>query len=86
MPRSAPRDQTAASSPRRATNVTLPETLLRDAREMGINLSQACERGLAAAVAEQRRQRWLEENREAMDAWNGHVAEHGLPLAAYRQF
>ncbi len=73
-------------SPRRATNVTLPETLLHDAREMGINLSQACEHGLAQAVAEQRRRRWLEANRDAMDAWNGHVAQHGLPLAAYRQF
>lgn len=86
MVRPAPHAQIAAPLLRRATNVTLPETLLRDAREMGINLSQACERGLVAAVAEQRRQRWLEENREAMDAWNGHVAEHGLPLAAYRQF
>ncbi len=77
---------TVFASPRRATNVTLPETLLRDAREMGINLSQACERGLAAEVANIHRQRWLEENKGAMDAWNGHVAEHGLPLAAFRQF
>lgn len=67
---------------RRATNVTLPEALLREAREMGINLSQACERGLAYAVAEDRRRRWLEETREAMESWNEHVAEHGLPLAA----
>jgi antitoxin CcdA len=66
--------------------VTLPEALLRDARDMGINLSQACERGLAAAVADSRRERWIKENREAMDAWNEHVAQHGLPLAAYRQF
>ena len=66
--------------------MTLPETLLRDAREIGINLTQACERGLAQAVAEKRWQRWLEENRDAMDAWNGHVAQHGLPLAAYRRF
>lgn len=86
MPR--PDSLTVSSAPasRRATNVTLPETLLRDAREMGINLSQACEHGLAQAVAETRRRRWLEENQEAMDAWNGHVAQHGLPLAAYRQF
>jgi antitoxin CcdA len=85
MPHPAPRTP-PSTSPRRATNVTLPETLLRDAREMGINLSQACERGLAAEVAESRRRRWLEENREAMDAWNEHVAAHGLPLAAFRQF
>lgn len=76
----------AVLSPRRATNVTLPEILLREARDMGINLSQACERGLIVAVAEQRRQRWLAENQEAMTAWNDHVAEHGLPLAAFRQF
>ncbi|WP_428392236.1 type II toxin-antitoxin system CcdA family antitoxin [Lichenicoccus sp.] len=74
------------TSPRRATNVTLPTTLLRDARAMGVNLSQACERGLATAVAEGRRERWLAENRDAIDAWNRHVAEQGLPLAAYRQF
>jgi len=53
---------------------------------MGINVSQACERGLAAAIAEARRQRWQEENRDAIGAWNEYVAAHGLPLAAYRQF
>ncbi len=86
VPRPASKTLPASSSPRRATNVTLPEALLRDARNLGINLSQACERGLAAAVSDAHRQRWLEENREAMDAWNDHVAEHGLPLADYRQF
>ena len=75
-----------ASPARRPTNVTLPDTLLREARTLGINLSKACEQGLAAEVGSVRRQRWLEENSAAMDAWNDHVAEHGLPLAAYRQF
>jgi len=84
--RSASHTVSGGSSSRRPTNLTLPEALLRKARALNINLSQACERGLAAAVAEARRQRWLEENREAMDAWNEHVAEHGLPLAIYRQF
>ena len=86
MPRSASLAVSTTPAPRRATNVTLPETLLHDAREMGINLSQACEHGLTQAVAEKRRHRWLDENWEAMEAWNGHVAQHGLPLAAYRQF
>ena len=84
MPRLALDARPAA--PRRATNVTLPEALLQDARELGINLSQACERGLATAVADMRRQRWLQENAAAIEDWNGHVAEQGLPLAAYRQF
>jgi antitoxin CcdA len=77
---------TSSAMPRRATNVTLPESLLRDAKEMGINLSQACERGLATEVADIRRQRWLAENRDAIEAWNEHVAAHGLPLASFRQF
>ncbi len=74
-----------SSATRRATNVTLPDALLHDARQLGINLSQACERGLAEAVAATRRQRWLEQNQHSMRAWNEHVAQHGLPLAAYRQ-
>ena len=86
MPRIGTRTAIAAASLRRATNVTLPEGLLRDARALGINLSQACEAGLSAAVAEARRDRWLEENRDAIEAWNAYVAERDVPLAAFRQF
>lgn len=75
--------ETSTVSPRRATNVTLPEMLLRDARDLGINLSQACERGLAIAVTERRRARWLKQNRDAIKDWNARVAEHGLPLAGF---
>ena len=81
-----PGSATAVAGPRRPTNVTLPDALLRDARELGINLSQACERGLVAEVAAVRRQRWLEQNHDAIQDWNEHVTQRGLPLAAYRQF
>jgi antitoxin CcdA len=82
MPRTA--GATSSASLRRATNVTLPEALLREARALDINLSQACERGLVAEVAATRRRRWIEENRAAMEAWNEHVATKGLPLPADR--
>jgi antitoxin CcdA len=82
MPRTA--GVPSSASPRRATNVTLPEALLREARALDINLSQACERGLVAEVASTRRRRWIEENRAAMEAWNEHVAARGLPLPAER--
>lgn len=76
-----------ARSGRRATNITLPEALLRQARELGINLSQACERGLAAEIAALRAERWLVENREAIAAWNAHIGPaNGLPLARFREF
>lgn len=71
---------------RQRTNVTLPEALLREARQLNINLSQACERGLSAAVLEMKAAQWRQENQAAMEAWNTHVEEKGLPLAEYRQF
>ena len=73
-------------SPRRPTNVTLPEHLVREARALDINVSQACERGLMAEVGAVKARRWQEDNRAAMDAWNGHVERYGLPLAEYRSF
>ena len=71
---------------RRATNVSLDSAHLAEARELGINISQACERGLVETLAEERARRWKEENREAMESWNRWVEEHGLPLAEYRLF
>ena len=77
---------TANQVTRRATNITLPEALLREAKALKVNMSQACERGLAAEVERARREVWLAENRAAMDAWNAHVEAHGMPLAQYRRF
>jgi antitoxin CcdA len=71
---------------RRATNITLSEPLQREARALGINVSQACETGLAAAVAEAKARQWREENLAAMESWNAHVEQHGLPLSSFRQF
>lgn len=84
MPTSVAIDAKEAN--RRATNVTLPSALLQAARVLKINVSQACERGLAAEVAKARTAQWLRDNRAAMDAWNAHVEDHDLPLAQYRQF
>ncbi|MFW7268254.1 type II toxin-antitoxin system CcdA family antitoxin [Gluconacetobacter sp. Hr-1-5] len=71
---------------RRATNVTLPAHLLTEARALGLNISQACEQGLLAALAARRRENWLAKNAGAIESWNGHVEANGLPLAAYRAF
>jgi antitoxin CcdA len=74
------RRRTSGIPRRAATNITLPEPLLREAKELNIVPSQACERGLAASVAEARAQRWQEQNRAAIQAWNDYVEQHGLPL------
>lgn len=71
---------------RRATNVSLDTKLVEAARDYGINVSRACEEGLARQISEERNRRWQEDNREAIDGYNAWIAEHGLPLAKYRTF
>ena len=75
-----------ASPPRRRTNVSLDGDFVAEAKALGINISQACERGLVETVREARAAAWLEENREAIQGWNRYVAEHGLPLEDLRLF
>ncbi|SMF61261.1 antitoxin CcdA [Allosphingosinicella indica] len=75
-----------SATPRRATNVSLPADLIEEARKLDINISQACEQGLAQKISKTRAEIWQEENREAIEACNAWVEEHGLPLAKYRMF
>ena len=82
-PSSTPR---RARPPRRATNVSLSPDIVAEARGLDINLSQACERGLVETIADERRARWLEENRAALDAYNAYIEANGLPLEKYRLF
>jgi antitoxin CcdA len=79
-----PRKVKAAT--RRATNVSLPADLIEEAKSLDINISQSCEKGLAAEVKKAREDKWIEENWEAIQFWNRYVEENGLPLAKYRMF
>jgi antitoxin CcdA len=47
---------------------------------------RAREEGLKTRLAEERRARWLAENRVALDSSNAWVEVHGLPLASKRRF
>ena len=71
---------------RRPTNVSLPEGLVAEAKALDVNLSRACEAGLAAAVRAARAERWTAENRSAMESWSAPLEREGLPLARHRGF
>ena len=73
-------------APRKSTNVSLAADLVAEAKALDINLSRACEAGLEAALKQERKRRWQDENAEAIAASNAWVEKHGLPLARYRQF
>jgi antitoxin CcdA len=73
-------------APKRPTNLSLNSKVLDAARELGMNLSQTVNELLAAEVRRRYWERWNEENRAAIDAYNERVAREGLPLAKYRSF
>lgn len=71
---------------KRATNVSLNEDLVTEAKALGINLSQACEAGLAKQVAETRAEQWKRENKAAIESYNAYIATHGMPYDEFRKF
>lgn len=73
-------------SGRRPTNVSLPARVVEEAKALGINLSRACENGLEAALRTERDRLWQFDNKDAVDYYNQWIADHGLPLDAFRQF
>lgn len=75
-----------ADDRKRPTNVSLSETLVKEARELGINVSKASEDGLAAAVKAEKGKRWKDENAEAIRNYNEWIEQNGVPLARYRRF
>lgn len=75
-----------SAAPKRPTNISLSSDLIDEAKKLEINISQACEAGLQTQVRKARAEKWIEENREAIEYWNAWVEEHGIPLAEYRQF
>jgi antitoxin CcdA len=76
-------DETAM---KKATNVTINSDLLQKAKAYKINISKNFEAYLAEVVKKREEQRWLEENREAIDAFNERVEKVGLFGDTYRRF
>ena len=80
---SAVYDSTALKKP---TNVSVNADLLHKAKALGINLSTTLELALAAEVKRLRAEKWLEENRPALDAYNVFVDTHGVFSDGIRGF
>ena len=80
--------QSAANDPpqKKATNLSINKELLAEARNLKINLSATLEQALVEKVREEKRKKWLEENREAIQACNKLAEESGLFSDKYRVF
>ncbi|MEQ9487385.1 MAG: type II toxin-antitoxin system CcdA family antitoxin [Alphaproteobacteria bacterium] len=79
-------NHTRTKPAKRAANLSIDADLLDEAKAMGINVSTSAETGIRTAVKTAKEQQWLKDNAAAIDGKNRWVAEHGLPLAKYRQF
>ena len=70
---------------KKATNVSINEGLLREAKALDINLSATLEDALAVQVRAKQRAQWLADNREAIQNYNAFVAEHGVFSPTFRK-
>ena len=64
------RQRSRSATPKRAANVSVRSDLLAAAHDAGVNLSAALERALTEELAEIRRKKWRDDNREAIAAYN----------------
>jgi len=71
---------------KKRTNLSINETLLNEAKEFGINISNSAESGIKHALLKRKRLLWLEENKDAITSSNDYVVKNGLPLEKFRNF
>jgi antitoxin CcdA len=67
-------------SNKRAVNVSIRADLVEEAKAFGTNISAVVERALEEEHRERRREKWRQENRPAIEAWNHWVEENGIPF------
>ncbi len=74
------------SAPKKPANVTVNSDLLAKSKAMNINLSATLEQALKEKLTRSAAENWTAENREAIEAYNGHVEEFGCFGDDFREF
>ena len=71
---------------KKPVNLTINSDLLAVARKLNINLSATMEAALTEAVKQKQRERWLADNKTAIEAYNERVATNGVFSNGLRKF
>lgn len=74
------------NAPKRPTNLSLNSRVLELAKELGMNLSQTVDALLEQEVRRQLRERWLERNKEGIEAYNARIEREGTFSRQWRTF
>ncbi|MBF0263791.1 MAG: type II toxin-antitoxin system CcdA family antitoxin [Gammaproteobacteria bacterium] len=73
-------------APKKATNLSVNSDLLMKSKALNINLSATLEKALTSMLSEAEGNKWQEENKKAIKAYNDFVDEHGCFGDEYREF
>lgn len=73
-------------APKRPVNLSANSSLVSRAQEAGISLSKTFEDALCDQLRRTLKGQWLEQNREAFEAHNRRIEQHGVFGAAKRRF
>ena len=74
------------TSGKRAINLSLSIGVLEAARQLDINISQACDQHLREIVRREQERRWRAEHADFIAAYNATLDAEGLPLDEWRTF
>lgn len=78
--------QSTTKSAKRPTNISLPVDVYKDAKELGINISQVCEQHLRQTIRMAKERQWNEQHADFIAAYNKTVEDEGLALQEWRGF
>ena len=73
-------------APKKATNLSINSDLLKQARDLKINLSSAFESALADLVRKRQEEKWAMANKEAISSYNEFVDKNGVFSKNSRSF
>ncbi len=74
------------NAPKKPANLSINSDLLKQARDLDINLSATLEQALTAQLKAKQAQLWLEQNKKAIAAYNKSVNEDGVFSDGLRGF
>ena len=73
-------------SPQESTNLGLNRNLLKKCKDLKTNLSATLEQALSDKLAKLNSEKWADENKNAIQAYNQFVNKHGCFGDEFREF
>ena len=74
------------NAPKRATNISVNSDLIKKAKEYRINLSKTLESELEKIIRKKAEEAWLDETKEAAEAYNRRIEKYGTFGDSVRRF